>query len=98
MKFSRPEFAVIIACSQGYDVLVLSMPLKGINILDGVPSNHDWFRQWEAKGDQPLRYFVEPAILTINYAKQQLGYKHVHMMGLSGGGWTTTIVSAGVLS
>lgn len=77
----------------GYDVFLLSMPLKGINILDSVPSNHDWFRQWEQKGDHPLRYFVEPCVLTVNYAKQ-LGYQHVHMMGLSGGGWTTTAAAA----
>jgi hypothetical protein len=80
--------------SLGYDVFLLSMPLKGINVLDGVPSNHDWFRQWEEKGDYPLRYFVEPCILTVNYAMQQLGYLHVHMMGLSGGGWTTTAAAA----
>eukprot|EP01052_Picozoa_sp_SAG31_P019766 SAG31_NODE_1456_length_8264_cov_4.918570_4_plen_1194_part_00 len=77
----------------GYDVFLLSMPLKGINVMDGIPSNHDWFRAWEEKGDHPLRYFVEPCILTVNYA-EELGYKHIHMMGLSGGGWTTTAAAA----
>lgn len=31
-------------------------------------------------------------VLAVNYA-QTLGYKHIVMLGLSGGGWTTTIVS-----
>jgi hypothetical protein len=40
-----------------------------------------------------MRYFIEPVALAASYAKT-LGYKHVVMVGLSGGGWTTTIASA----
>ena len=49
--------------------------------------------EWELKGDHPLRYFLEPAYLTMNYAKAQ-GYDDVYMAGLSGGGWSTTFASA----
>ena len=52
-----------------------------------------WFLQWEDKGDHPLRYFVEPVVLTANFAKAQ-GYDEIHMAGLSGGGWSTTIAPA----
>jgi hypothetical protein len=52
-----------------------------------------WFLQWEEKGDFPLRYFLEPAVLTMNFAKAQ-GYQNVYMAGLSGGGWSTTFASA----
>lgn len=67
--------------SLGHDVFILSMPLKGINLGPGTTdknliSDHWWFLQWEEKGDHPLRYFLEPAYLTMNYAKAQ-GYGDV---------------------
>ena len=73
----------------GYDVFILSMPLKGVNIGPGstdtfVNSDHWWFLQWENRGDHALRYFLEPTILTVNYA-ESLGYKEIYMAGLSGG-------------
>ena len=34
-------------------------------------------------GDYPIRFFIEPIILTINHALS-LGYKHVVLTGLSG--------------
>jgi hypothetical protein len=40
-----------------------------------------------------MRYFIEPVALVAAYAKK-LGYKHVVMLGLSGGGWTTTVAAA----
>jgi dienelactone hydrolase len=40
-----------------------------------------------------MKFFVEPVILAINYAKT-LGYKRIVMVGLSGGGWTTTVAAA----
>jgi hypothetical protein len=57
-------------------------------------SCHNWLRQWQAKGDRTIGYFVEPVHFTINYALNVLGYKKVYMMGLSGGGWTTTLAAA----
>jgi hypothetical protein len=78
----------------GHDVFILSMPLKGINLGPGctdtlLQSNHWWFLQWEQRGDAALRYFLEPAVLTANYAKAN-GYEQIYMAGLSGGGWSTT--------
>jgi hypothetical protein len=32
--------------------------------------------------------------LSVNYAVNVLGYKHVVLVGLSGGGWTTTVTAA----
>jgi hypothetical protein len=37
------------------------------------------------------RFFLEPVVLTINFALDVLGYDNVVMTGLSGGGWTTTM-------
>ena len=71
---------------------------KGINLGPGTTdkflnSNHWWFLQWEQKGDAALRYFLEPAVLTANYAEAN-GYENIYMAGLSGGGWSTTFASA----
>ena len=80
----------------GYDVFEFFMPLYGCN--GNTPyetsSHHEWFEQWELKGDFPLRFFIEPVILCVNYAVNVLGYKHVVLVGLSGGGWTTTVAAA----
>ena len=55
--------------------------------------DHWWFLKWENQGDAALRYFLEPAVLTVNYAKAH-GYDWIGMAGLSGGGWSTTFASA----
>jgi len=79
----------------GYDVMELYMPLFGCNADTpyGQPYNHEWFEQWERLGEITMRFFIEPMVLTINYA-QSLGYKHIVLLGLSGGGWTTTVTAA----
>eukprot|EP01043_Picozoa_sp_COSAG02_P103688 COSAG02_NODE_39697_length_414_cov_0.596825_2_plen_47_part_01 len=33
-------------------------------------------------------------MLAVNYAKNVLRYKHIVMVGISGGGWTTTVSAA----
>jgi hypothetical protein len=40
----------------------------------------------------PLKFFLEPVAISLN----EIGgrYKRIHMAGLSGGGWTTTVYSA----
>ena len=85
--------------SLGHDVFILSMPLKGVNLGPGsnathLNTDHWWMLQWEKKGDHALRYFLEPVVLTINYAKSLLKIPTIFMAGLSGGGWTTTVASA----
>jgi hypothetical protein len=84
--------------SLGFDVFILSMPLYGVNLGPGsntthLEGDHNWMWQWEQQGDSPLRYFLQPAYLTVNYAKTA-GYEQVFMAGLSGGGWTTTFAAA----
>ena len=39
------------------------------------------------------RFFLEPVSLAINFAITQ-GYERFVMVGLSGGGWSTTVASA----
>ena len=59
----------------------------------GNPKTHEWFQQWEDKGDYTMRFFIEPVVLAVNYA-EALGYDEIVMLGLSGGGWTTTVSAA----
>lgn len=82
----------------GYDVFIFSMPLKGINMGPGTNStfyhnDHWWFLQWEQQGDHALRYFLEPVVMTANFAVKA-GYSDIFMAGLSGGGWSTTFSAA----
>ena len=50
----------------GLDYVMLYMPLLAFNEgQHGYPPSHQWFAQWEAKGDSTIRYFVEPVILTV---------------------------------
>jgi hypothetical protein len=78
----------------GYDAMEFSMPLRGPNNNGKFGTmSHSWFEKWEKKGVHTMKFFVEPVILAINYAKT-LGYKRIVMVGLSGGGWTTTVAAA----
>lgn len=45
------------------------------------------------EGVHTIKYFIEPVVLAINYATSVLGYKRIVMLGLSGGGWSTTLAS-----
>jgi hypothetical protein len=78
----------------GYDVFNLHMPLYQVNQVQGVPCDHELFAKWEAEGVSVFRFFLEPVVRAINYATKELGYKQIVMMGLSGGGWTTTLLGA----
>lgn len=76
--------------SLNQDVFLLSMPAYGVNMLGSNAIRHNWFSQWS----YPLRYYIEPCILTINYMRDQLGIQITDMHGMSGGGWTTAWIAA----
>jgi hypothetical protein len=42
----------------------------------------------------PVKYFIEPVIVVINYLYESEGNRFVSMVGISGGGWTTTLAAA----
>ena len=62
---------------------------RDIATTDTMSGSHNWFTQFEAQGDEAMRYFLEPVVLAVNYAKEVLRYKRIVMVGLSGGGWTS---------
>ena len=85
--------------NNGYSVMAFSMPLLGMNnqpIVD-LPrfgklklTTHDHLIFLPVVA---IKYFIEPIIATINYA-DKFNYDAVHMIGISGGGWTTTLCAA----
>jgi len=79
----------------GFDVMHIQMPYHGCNAADPLhPKSHTAiFEPLAKEGVFFMRFFLDPVVLTINYA-QSLGYKNIVMAGLSGGGWTTTVASA----
>ena len=78
----------------GYDAMEFYMPLRGPNNNGTMGTqSHSWFEQYENKGVKTMAFFLRPVILAVNYAKH-LGYKRIVLVGLSGGGWTTTVASA----
>ncbi len=42
----------------------------------------------------PLQFFVEPVVVGLNTLQERYGYDGADMVGLSGGGWTTTVCAA----
>ncbi|CAE7396377.1 cysK [Symbiodinium sp. CCMP2592] len=79
----------------GFDVATIMMPFKDCNSDPHDPhSLHAWFQPFEDEGKPWVKYFLEPVINTINFAIDSLAYERIIMMGLSGGGWTTTLAAA----
>jgi hypothetical protein len=82
----------------GYAVLGFAMPQRGMNNKPTVYLERFGYFKLENHIhlkllDTPIRPFIEPVVVGVNYALS-LGYGPVHMTGLSGGGWTTTVCAA----
>lgn len=87
----------------GYSVLVFSMIFKGENnqpVVD-IPkfgkiqlSSHNLLKLLESDIAHPIKFFVEPINVSLNYIDGSFQFEKVHMVGLSGGGWTTIVYSA----
>ena len=87
----------------GYSVMAFSMPLMGMNNqpiinIENLGSikffDHDQFQLLESKNFSPLNYFFTPINYSLNYLELNHNFKNYHMVGISGGGWTSTIYPA----
>ena len=87
----------------GFSVLIFSMPLYGMNnepILEFERfgklrlNSHNHFNLIDNEYFHPIKFFVEPVIVSLNYVEQNFDFDDYYMVGLSGGGWTTTLTSA----
>ena len=86
----------------GYTVAAFTMPLLGMNsplVFETPDGNitlreHSDLRLLESEVFSPLKFFVEPVIVFLNYAAAEYAYDTAAMVGISGGGWTTTLAAA----
>lgn len=85
--------------AKGFNIVCIDMPLCGVNAgsyivtedsSTFVISNHDQLFLLE----KPFYYFFEPVRQTLNFLQKEKGVNKFVMIGLSGGGWTTTLYSA----
>ena len=87
---------------RGYAVLVFSMPVAGYNneptvMIEGEEIKivgHNGFKLLDSEKFSAISYFVEPITVSLNYLDKEYDYTNYHMIGISGGGWTTVIYPA----
>ena len=86
-----------------YSVLIFSMPGKGMNnepIINHEKfgtfklNSHNHFEFLESENFHPLRFFLEPVVVTLNQIEKNFTFDSFAMIGISGGGWTTVLISA----
>ena len=87
----------------GYSVMAFSMPFVGmnnqpiINVENIGPikfSTHDQLQFLETENFSSLSYFFTPLNNSLNYLDLNYNFKNYYMIGISGGGWATTIYPA----
>lgn len=87
----------------GYVVAAASMPLLGNNnqpttFIEGIGEvklvNHHQMSFLIPDSGIAIQYFIDPVIKTIDLLTSTHKFDSINMIGLSGGGWTTTLVSA----
>ena len=87
----------------GYSIVAFSMPLKGMNSQPVIETSdfgpikfvsHKQFTLLETSKFSPMKYFIEPIVLSLNFIDKNYDYDSYNMIGISGGGWTTIIYSA----
>jgi hypothetical protein len=89
--------------NHNYSVLAFSMPLVGSNnrpVVD-LPNfgriqlvTHDDLQFLETDQFTPIKYFVHPITVSLNYVEKNYDFDSYYMVGISGGGWTTAFYSA----
>ncbi|TYB52361.1 hypothetical protein FXF51_51480 [Nonomuraea sp. PA05] len=90
---------------RGYRVMIYAMPFHhwnaGQQIEDPktpgtmLPSpSHKELGPWESDTFSTLTFFLEPLVVTLDHAQAGYRPRSVEMLGLSGGGWTTTVYAA----
>lgn len=102
-SFARGKDTINFFLAEGYTVMAYSMPLYGYNNhpVVNLPhagsvqfSSHDQLQYLEPFiHGLTLKFFVEPIVEGVNYVTR-LGFTQIAMLGISGGGWTTTLAAA----
>jgi len=89
--------------NQGYTVAAFSMPLTGMNSQPMIDienigpikfSQHKQFVLLERNSFSTISYFLTPLSATLNHLDENYQFDEYHMIGISGGGWASTIYPA----
>jgi len=87
----------------GFTIAAFSMPLIGLNNqpvieLENIGQvrlfKHDQFLFLESKNFSSMSYFFTPLSVTLNHMSKNYPIDNFHMVGISGGGWTSTVYPA----
>ncbi len=101
--FFKGKNTIQFFLDNNYTVVALSMPLLGMNsqpIIDHPQfgkikiRSHNQFELLENENFSPIKFFIKPTIVLINYLENNYNFQSYSMVGISGGGWVTTLVSA----
>ncbi len=91
---------------EGYAVLAVYMPhivqfKTRLHVDDRGSMSHDeMFKRIRVQQGSVMKFFLEPLVSSLQYLKTKSSdddfpnYDQFHMVGLSGGGWTTTVYAA----
>ena len=88
---------------RNFTVLAMTMPLVGMNNqpivgIDGFGEmkliSHDQFNLLEKNKFNPMKLFIHPIQVNLNYLDKEYDFKRYSIIGLSGGGWTGLVYSA----
>jgi len=101
--FIKGKKTIDFFLQRGYSVMAFSMPLMGMNnqpvvnlpnfgIIKLIDHNH--FHFLDSNEFSSLKFFLEPIAISINYLENAHNFDLIHMVGISGGGWTTHLYSA----
>jgi len=101
--FYKGKETIQFFLEQNYSVLAFSMPLLGMNdqSIVEVPNigtikltSHEHLRFLESSNLSPIKFFIEPITISLNYLDKTYNFSSYDMIGISGGGWTVTLYSA----
>lgn len=101
--FIRDAKTIEFFLKNNYSVLAFSMPLLGMNNQPVVEipnfgkiklESHNHFYLLDSTQFSPIKYFLEPVAVSLNYIDENFDFDSYYMVGISGGGWTTTLYSA----
>ena len=88
---------------QNFTVLAMTMPLVGMNNqpiveIDGFGEikliSHNQFSLLEKNKFNPMKLFIHPIQVNLNFLDKEYDFKRYSIIGLSGGGWTAIVYSA----
>ena len=88
---------------RNFTVLAMSMPLVGMNNqpvveIDGLGAlkliSHNQFGLLKENNFNPMKFFVHPIQINLNFLENEYDFKRYSIIGLSGGGWTAVVYSA----